>query len=95
MSTGAHWTHINIWPDELIALNQELLHHPELMERLANHLRNDGVNEWEVKLAEIAVYCEVILDGEYLPEAIIKLCDILRIKLIARRKDNRGLLVIQ
>lgn len=89
-----HWAHINIWPDELIALNRELLNHPELMQRLANHERNDAVNEWEVKLAEIAVYCEVILDGEYLPEAIVKLCDILRIKLISRRKDNRSLVII-
>lgn len=90
-----HWAHINIWPDEMIALNQELKHHPALMNLLANHERNDAVNEWEMKLAEIAVYCEVILDGEYLPEALIKLCEILRAKLIERRQDNRSIVIIQ
>ncbi len=90
-----HWAHINIWPDELIALNQEVLHHPILMQLLGNHERKDGINEWETKLAEIAMYCEVILDGTYNEEELIKLCDILRTKLIERRQDSRGLLIIQ
>lgn len=89
-----HWAHINIWPDELIALNTELRNHPVLMQLLANHQRNDDVNEWETKLAEIAVYCEVILDGEYLPEDVQRLCGILHKKLIGRRTDNRSLVII-
>lgn len=85
------WAHINIWPDELIQLNMELRHHPELMQLLSNH----PSGEWEIKIAEIALYCEVILDGDYLPEEIKRLAEILRVKLVARRKDNRGLLVIE
>lgn len=85
-----HWAHHNIWPDELIALNREIPNHPKLMERLANH----PMPEWEIKLAETALYCEVIVDGDYLPEQIISLCEILLVKLIERREDNRGLLVI-
>lgn len=89
------WAHINIWPDELIQLNQEVRNHPILMQLLGNHERNDAVNEWETKLAEIAVYCEVILDGTYSEEELVKLCGILRVKLVGRRQDNRGLLLIQ
>lgn len=87
----SHWAHINIWPDELIQLNRELVNHPKLMERLANH----PMAEWEVKIAEIAQYCEVIVDGTYMPEEITKLAGILYTKLLLRREDNRGLLVIE
>lgn len=86
----SHWKHLNIWPEELIQLNRECINHPKLMERLANH----PMNEWEIKLTEIALYCEVIVDGDYLPEQIVQLCEILLVKLIERREDNRGLLVI-
>lgn len=85
-----HWTHLNIWPQELIELNQEILNHPKLQERLANH----PVAEWEIKMAEIALYCEVIVDGDYLPEDMQRLAGILYRKLIERREDNRGLLVL-
>jgi hypothetical protein len=85
------WAHINIWPDELIQLNREILNHPELMERLANH----PAGEWEIKLAEIALYCEVIVNGYYLPEELVRLAGILLQKLIDRRKDNRSILIIE
>lgn len=89
-----HWAHINIWPDELIALNRELINHPKLMLLLQDHERNDGLNEWEMKLAQIAVYCEVILDGQYMPEQLQQLAGILYKKLIEKREDNRGLIII-
>jgi hypothetical protein len=86
-----HWAHINIWPDDLIQLNRETANHPKLMERLAQQ----PMAEWEIKLAVIAQYCEVIVDGTYLPEEIERLARILLIKLIEKREDNRGLLVIE
>lgn len=87
----SYWAHLNIFPGEIIELQREILHHhPELQERLANH----PAAEWEIKLAEIAVYCEVILDGTYMPEEIQRLAGILNRKLIERRKDNRGLLIV-
>jgi hypothetical protein len=87
----SHWAHLNIWPDEIIELQREILHHhPELQERFKNH----PAGEWEIKLAETAVYCDVILDGTYMPEEIQKLAAILTRKLIERRKDNRGLLIV-
>lgn len=85
-----HWAHVNIWPEELIQLNRETVRHPKLMELLANH----PSAEWEVKIAEIALYCEVIVDGDYMPEQMVQLAGILLKKLIERREDNRGLLVI-
>ncbi len=85
-----HWAHINIFHEELIHLNQEIANHPKLMELLANH----PMAEWEIKMAEIALYCEVIVDGDYLPEEMKKLAGILYRKLIERREDNRGLVII-
>lgn len=84
------WAHINIWPEELIQLNRETLNHPKLMERLANH----PSGEWEIKIAEIALYCEVILDGHYLPEDMIRIASVLLKRLIAKREDNRSILII-
>lgn len=89
MSAGA-WTHLNIWPEELIHLNEETKNHPKLMALLANH----PSAEWEVKMAEIALYCSVIVDGDYLPEDMVRLAEILYRKLIELREDNRGLVII-
>lgn len=90
MSAGK-WKHINIFPDEVIHLQREIINHPKLMNRLANNHRADS---WETKLAEIAHYCDMILDGDYTEEDIKRICTILEKKLIERREDNRGLLVI-
>lgn len=86
----SHWAHLNIWPDVLIQLNRECLNHPKLMEYLGNH----EADEREIKMAEICLYCEVIVDGTYTPEDMEKLAEILLQKLIERRKDNRGLLIV-
>ena len=86
-----NWVHLNIFPEPFIQLNMEVVHHPILMELLAAH----PAHEWEIRLAQIAQYCEVILDGAYMPEEIERLCTILRNKLILLREDNRGLLVIE
>lgn len=90
MSGAGKWVHINLFPEPFIQLQAELIHHPALQEVLQ---QQPGA-EWEIRLAQIAHYCEVILDGNYLPEDIERICEILRIKLIERRKDNRGLVVI-
>ena len=64
--TGTRWVHVNMFPASITNLNLECANHPVLMERLANH----PMGEWEVKLAEIANYCELVLDGQYMPEDI-------------------------
>ncbi len=85
-----HWAHQNIFPEPFIQLNQEIVYHPKLQALLANH----PMAEWEIKLAEICLYCEVIVDGTYLPEELEKLCVILRDRLILKREDNRKLIII-
>ena len=77
----SRWVAVNLFPESFIALNRETAEHPVLMERLANH----QMAEWEVKLAEIANYCEVVLDGDYMPEDIDNICNILYRKLVAKR----------
>lgn len=64
-----------------VALNQEVKLHPALLERLANH----PVDEFEVRLAEIAAYCDVLLNGEYYPEDLDRLCGILFKRLYCMR----------
>lgn len=73
--------HLEFFPEERIRLQQELIHHPELCEFLAKH----PANEFEIRLSEIAAYCEVILDGYYSQEELNKLCDILTRRLIQKR----------
>ena len=73
--------YLEFFSPQRIALQQEVQLHPELMELLANH----GGDQWETKIAEIALYCEVIVDGAYLPQDIDNLCDILTRKLIEKR----------
>ena len=42
-------------------------------------------SEFELRLAEIAAYCEVILDGVYSQQELDKLCEILTRKLYEKR----------
>jgi len=65
-----------------IDLDREIAgHHPELQKLLANH----GSDEFEIRIAEIARYCDVILHGDYLPADLDRLCGILRNKLWEKR----------
>lgn len=88
----SHWAHINIWPDELINLNREIANHPTLIVRLQNN--GHKPEDWESRLCEVAHYCEVIVDGEYLPEEIVKLCELLLPRLIEKRERIDGLVII-
>lgn len=86
----SNWVHLNFFPEPFIQLNLEILNHPVLGLRLSNH----PAAEWEIRLAEIAQYCEVVLNGRYLPEDIEKICTILIDRLVKMRDDNRGTLII-
>ena len=61
----------------MLALQEEVSHHPQLMELLAKH----PPQEKEMRLAEIAAYCEIILDGYYSEEQLNELADVLTRKL--------------
>lgn len=78
--------HLEFFSESRIALNREVRYHPELIERLQEH----PANEFEIRVAEIAAYCAVILDGDYTPSDLDKLCDILYWKLVEMRTGIIG-----
>lgn len=68
-------------------LSREIGNHPELMQRLSKH----PPQEKEIRLAEIALYCDVVLDDTYTGEDIDKLCRILYVRL---KEKNSGILLL-
>ena len=56
-------------PDR-IALAQEVTNHPHLIALLQKHPQA----EFEILLAEIAHYCEIVLDGDYTQEDLDGIC---------------------
>lgn len=74
-------TTLEYFPEAQIQLQEEIFQHPELCRLLQNH----PPQEKEMRLAEIATYCGVLLDGMYMPEDIDKLCEILHRKLVEKR----------
>lgn len=82
-----------LFPREYIQLNQELYtqYHPKLQRILEQF----GPDEVDIKLAQIAAYCEVMLDGDYRLDDRIGLCKILYEKLVLLREDQGiGLILI-
>lgn len=69
------------FPQEFLDLQQELIHHPDLQEKLANH----PSSELEMRLAEIASHCEILLDDTYNEEDLKRLCKILTKRLYESR----------
>ena len=74
---------LEFFPESYIALSREIPNHPQLCELLAKH----PPQEFEIRLAEVAAYCEVVLDGTYTQEDLEKLCDILVRKLKAKNSS--------
>ena len=74
--------HLEFFSPSRIALGREVNHHPDLVALLQKH----NQAEFEIILAEIAAYCEVVLDDTYTQEDIDKLCDILWDKLRKKRQ---------
>jgi hypothetical protein len=83
--------HIQMYPEEIIALNEELAteYHPELREKLA--AIGGGDENWIERYATIAAHCEVALDGMYTSDQIVAICAVLLPRLQARReRPDRG-----
>jgi len=66
-----------------VALNMEVKHHPELMERLGYF------PDFEGKLACAAAYVHIAVDGTFLPEEIDVLCN----KIVERLRDKRKIII--
>ncbi len=73
---------IAMFPQEVLELQVELQQHPDLLVKLCQLPPGSDLSD---KIGEIAAYCEVILDGMYDNDSLLRLCGILLKKLQARR----------
>lgn len=78
------WHTIVMLPEEFQVLNAEVQFHPELQVRLNNH----PVGEFELRLAEISLYCDVALDGVYDGDQQKQLARILANRLYSMRPET-------
>jgi len=70
-----------------LALQQELQFHPDVVEKLQRY----RADNFELILSEICSVFGIVLDGDYLPEDLNCVCEILTKKLYERRS---GILVL-
>ena len=70
-----------MFPEELIQLRIEIDHHPDLLAIL--HAQSD--KDVYIQICEIAAYCEIVVDGTYTRDDIIRLCKICLDKLVSKR----------
>lgn len=82
---------MEIFPQEYIDLQRELMfqNHPKLIAILSTC----GAEEIDLKLAHIASYCQVLMDGEYTLESRRNLCKILKEKLVLLREPENVIIV--
>ena len=71
------------FPQSIIELQEEVQSHNQLLINLLQLPKDSPI---ELKIGEIAAYCDVVLDGYYGEEEIDKLCDIL----VQKLKQKRG-----
>lgn len=69
------------FPEVFLQLQEECGYWPDLIEILGTV----QANEFEMKMAHIAAFCEIILDGVYDQESLEKLAEIC----LKRLKDKR------
>ena len=73
--------HFSYFSQHRVDLAQEVKKHPVLLELLNNHPQE----EFEILIAEISSYCEVVLDGDYTSLDLDGLCKVLYDKLVFKR----------
>lgn len=77
-------------PMEIQELNVEITHHPDLILRLNEYKLENPEATLVDKIAVVAAYLNILLDGIYDHDAIMRLCTICTNKL----RDKRGSLLI-
>lgn len=70
-----------LYEQELQDLNREVMFHPDLQKILQGQEEKDLY----VQIADIAAFCEIVLEGDYTKEDILKLCVVLTKHLYSRR----------
>ncbi len=90
MSTAENWSNgkytFELFPAEYIELQKELMRDDH--SKICNIIGQYGPDDIDIKLAQIASYCEVMLDGDYSLENRIQLCKILTEKLVLLREKT-------
>jgi hypothetical protein len=85
------YTTIIQFSPELIALNEEIVNHPELQRRMTEAIANDAeMGTFENRIAMIASYCNLDVDGWLMPGELNRFADLLYNEL--RRK--RSILIL-
>jgi len=82
------------FPHPYIQLQKELASglHPKLEEIL--RINGGTAEDVDMKLAQIAAYCSVALDGVYTLEDRIALCDVLVSRLERRRENPNSVIIL-
>ena len=76
------WTHVEVFPEESVILQHEIMqNHPHLQTLLSRMPQTSTLNE---RVAVIATYCGVIVDGFYGEDQLAGLFQLLIDKLRAR-----------
>ena len=78
-------THLVEFPMEAIELNIEMSHHPELAVNIAEYMIETPNADFYDKLATVAAYVGIVLDGYYTMDDVKKLCTICTQKLQEKR----------
>ena len=80
--------YLEMFPQEVIALQEELTKHPELVKKL----ESAGLLESDIssKLATIATHCGILVDGLYSVDEVVRLCGILERKL----RESRTVIIL-
>lgn len=82
--------HIEMWPEEIIALNKELAtgYHPELEDRLR------GMDDFVERFGTIAAYCDVALDGVYTSDQMVAMVGAVFLDRLEKRRINPNRMII-
>ena len=85
--------HIILWPEEIIELNRELATdlHPKLVALLHGLPESTAFQD---RIAHIAAYCGLVVDGMYDPEQIAKLCALIIPRLQEKRERPGGIIYL-
>lgn len=76
-----------LFPPVIIELQAEIQQHPDLLISLLQLPKDSPI---ELKMAEVATYCDMVLDGIYTEDDILKLASIM----INKMRSKRGELVL-
>lgn len=72
----------DFFPKERVELQREILHHPKLLELLA---QLDANADFCDRLLQIATYCNILIDGDYTQEDLNRVCEACTTRLRERR----------